>query len=147
MSDLAEAFRLASADLGKLEESLSELSRQPSHTRSYLSGDSEALVAAQLQNVVKQTVERAGGLLDSTLIVPVETTGQFRRITVRIRMSGTIESVFLVLHDLESKEPYLFIDQVDISAVPVRRHRRTNPHSAETQLRASFDVFGYMRGV
>ena len=147
MSTLLAEFRRSGANLGELQSSLETLQRRPTLQTLYFTGESEALVAAQLQDVVKQTIERTGGVLDSAQTLPVEQDGQVRRVAVRIRMRGTTENLFLALYELESKEPYLFLDSVDISAAPVRRRIRTRgtPPSEETNLRIGFEVFGYMR--
>lgn len=149
LSDLLTEFRRATANLTELRETLDTLQRQPALRTSYLSGGSEALVAAQLQNMVKQTIERAGGVLESTQIMAAEAGGPVRRIAVKIRMSGSIDSLFVALYELESKEPYLFVDQLDISAAPARRRpsKGAAKNSVQTRLRASFEVFGYMRNV
>ena len=92
----------------------------------YLTGDSETLVAAELQNLVRTIVERNGGRLESTQILPPVNEAAFRRVTLRVRMSVGVEGLFRILYDLESMLPYLFVDGLDI----VSRERRGGRQSA-----------------
>ncbi len=128
-----------------LRARLDELQRQPASQEGYLTGESETLVAADLQNLVRTVVERNGGRLESTQILPAQPEANFRRVTLRVRMSADTESLSRILYDLESMLPYLFLDSLDI----VSRERRSvsgQPGQAQGgALSVSYDVFGYMR--
>ena len=108
----------------------------------YLQGASEALVSADLQNRVKTVVQGNGGVLNSTQILDATSEEGFRRVAVRVRMSGGSEALYKVLYALETERPFLFVDNIDINA----RSMRAREGQAETiELMVSFDLFGYMR--
>lgn len=108
----------------------------------YLQGASEALVSADLQNRVKTVLQANGGVLNSTQILDTTSEEGFRRLAVRVRMSGGSEALYKVFHALETERPFLFVDNVDINARTVR----TREGQGETvELMVTFDLFGYMR--
>jgi general secretion pathway protein M len=83
-----------------------------------------------------------GGVLNSTQILDTTSEEGFRRLAVRVRMSGGSEALYKVFHALETERPFLFVDNVDINARTVR----TREGQGETvELMVTFDLFGYMR--
>lgn len=146
--NLAEAVSLrdrylslaaASAGIGGWTQSLSD---ESDGAAAYLQGASEALVSADLQNRVKTVVQDNGGVLNSTQILDSASEEGFRRVAVRVRMSGGSEALYKVLYVLETERPFLFLDNIDINARSVRA-REGQPETIE--LMVSFDLFGYMR--
>ena len=143
--DLLERYRRLADSRGSLRARLDEMRRQPLSQEGYLTGDSETLVAAELQNLVRTTVERNGGRLESTQILPPANEAGYRRVTLRVRMSVGGEGLFRILYDLESSLPYLFVDGVDIVSRD-RSGRRGGGKPADAgALGVSYDVSGYMR--
>ncbi len=148
---LIRQFRRSTATLDALRAEVEALEQQPALQTGYLGGETEALAAAELQNLVKVTIEAAGGVVNSTQVLPAEPSDGFRRITARVSMTGPIDSIFQAFHRLESMEPMLFLDNIDMGAQSRRRRRprgRGGEEVAEDPtLNANFDVYGYMRGV
>ena len=126
-----------------LRQQLQALREDPASQAGYLTGDSETLVAAELQNVVRSIVERGGGRLESTQILPAASEGAFRRVTLRVRMTTNTEGLSRILYDLESMLPYLFLDSLDI--VSSERRGRGTGQPKDSSLSVSYDVFGFMR--
>lgn len=143
---LRERYGRIAANSAGLGERLDALREQPVAEHAYLEGASESLVAAELQSRVKSAVQSNGGTLNSTQILDATTEAGFRRLAVRVRMSASTDALPKVLYALESSEPFLFIDNVDINARTVRRRETGGKGETETvELIASFDLFGYMR--
>lgn len=114
--------------------------------QAYLStSDTEALASAELQNIIKTAVTEAGGQLTSTQGMPGRAENDFVRIAVKVRMSGSIESLRTVLHSLDTNMPLLLVDQLDISPVRGARNRSTNKMDPSSQLNVSFEVISFMR--
>ena len=112
----------------------------------YLTGPSDALAAAALQDRVKSVIERAEGELRSTQILPaqaVETGVSARRTAVRIQFGVSVEGLQEVLYELETGEPYLFVDDLSIRERRVRRRR--NAPETEAVLDVSVEISGYVR--
>lgn len=140
---LLERFQLVGKKAEMLRGQLETLREAESASSGgYLTGDSETLVAADLQNLVRTTVERSGGRLESTQILPAEIDGDFRRVSLRVRMTADMSSLFRTMYDLESHSPYLFIDNIDIIS---RGSRRREDNDSGLAMSVAYDVFGYMR--
>ncbi|OQW79973.1 MAG: general secretion pathway protein GspM [Proteobacteria bacterium ST_bin11] len=123
-----------------------ELLNQQYQQQGYLSNsDTEALASAELQNIVKTAVTEAGGQLTSTQGLPGKAEEDFVRIAVKVRMSGSIETLRGVLHSLDTNVPLLLVDQLDISPVRGARNRTTNKMDPSSQLNVSFEVISFMR--
>jgi general secretion pathway protein M len=142
--DLLVRYRNLADSRARLRARLQEIQAEPSSQAGYLTGESETLVAAELQNLVRTTVERNGGRLESTQILPPVSEGAFRRVTLRVRMSTDTDGLFRILYDLESTLPYLFLDGLDIASRE-RRARRSISGPEGGGLSVGYDVYGYMR--
>ena len=67
-----------------------------------------------------------------------------RRATLRIQFGIDIKGLQKVLYQLETGQPYLFVDQLTVRQQRVRR--RSKELEQEPVLDVSFEVFGYVRG-
>ncbi|PPD35898.1 MAG: general secretion pathway protein GspM [Methylomonas sp.] len=123
-----------------------ELIKQQFLEQGYFSSSStEALASAELQNIVKTAVADAGGQLTSTQGLPGKLTDGFFRVAVKVRMTGSTESLVGVLHTIESAVPILVVDQLDINPVRGVRNRKTNKIDSSDQLNVSFQVVSFLR--
>jgi general secretion pathway protein M len=112
------------------------------------------IAATELQQQVKDVVESNGGNLVSTQILPANVEGGFTKVTIRVQMTSDTEALQKVLYDLESHEPLLFIDNLQVRARPVRQPRRRLRGNAQpppeapstVQLTTRFELAGFMRG-
>lgn len=113
----------------------------------YLSGGTDALAAAGLQDRVNVLVEGTGGSLRSIQPMPGIDEQGFRRITLRVQMTGTIEALFETLYVLEAGTPVLFIEDLNIQSRFIRQ-RVSNAGGQEAPeaplLTVGFDLSGYM---
>jgi general secretion pathway protein M len=144
--DMLLRYRRLADSRDALRQQLQVLQAQPASQEGYLTGESGTLVAAELQNLVRTIVERNGGRLESTQILPPTTEGQFQRITLRVRMSTDTEGVSHIFYELESMLPYLFIDGLDIVSRDRRGSRRPDGDTTEPDtLSVTYDVYGFLR--
>jgi general secretion pathway protein M len=131
--------------LGKAvhQDRLEELRIRQTGTGSYLSGATDALAAAELQERIRGLVIRHGGQLRSIQNLPARSDGGFRGIAVRVQFSANLSSFHLLLYELESEKPFVFVDNLDV------RNRRGNRQAAlknlDPQLTIRFDLSGYLR--
>lgn len=137
--------RAAARDRTALEAELARLkARRPAV--GLLSGASDALAAAELQNRLKSAAERSAGEFRSVQILPPRDEGPFRRITVRAEMKVRLGELVHITHQLESGSPLLFLDNVELRVEPGSRSARITESSEEDPLLyVAFDVSGYMR--
>ena len=133
--ELLQRYEALAEQRSLLADHLAKQQKRAGSTAGYLTGPSDALAAAQLQDRVKSVVEAAGGELRSTQILPataLEGDLGFRRATLRVRFIVTIEGLETTLYELETGQPYLIIDDVTVRQERVRRRRdeaERNPSS------------------
>ena len=110
--------------------------------------DTAALASADLQTRIKDTVNRAGGELISTQVIPERQEERFTRVAVKLRMTGSTQVLRDVLHSIESGAPFLFVENLNIRPIRIAQPQLPGrkPGKVEDKLSIDFDVVGYMRG-
>lgn len=120
--------------------------KQQYRERGYFSNrDTVALASADLQKFIKTAISQAGGELTSTQVLPSSNKSGFNQISIKVRMSGDIEALRNVLHEIESSVPIVVIDQVDIRPERGRRNRKTRKIEPSNKLNVNFQVVSFMR--
>jgi general secretion pathway protein M len=142
---LARYERLAAGRL-ELEAQVKELRDRQSTQGNYLTGGTDALAAADLQDRVNAIIAANNGTLRSIQVLPAEDEGGYRRVAMRLQVTATTSALFNIVYALESETPLLFIDNFDVQA---RRKRNVNTDQPqqETILTIGLDLFGYLPGV
>lgn len=143
---LSHYQRLAAARPA-LEKQVQQASARQTSQAYYLSGGTDALAAAGLQDQVNALIQEKSGSLRSIQPMPGIDEQGFRRITLRVQMSATIDALFETLYAFESGTPILFVENLDIQSRVVRR--RSNDASVQRVsdaplLTVGFDLSGYM---
>ena len=127
---------------------LEEIKRQGKAEGRLIARDTAALASADLQTLIKEAVNRAGGELISTQVIPEHKEEQFNRVAVKVRMTGSTQALRDVLHSFESGHPILLVDNLNIRPIrnvhPVLPGRK--PGKVTDKLSVDFDVIGYIRG-
>ncbi len=144
---LLQRYRSLASQRPELSARLAGLEQQAAKAGGYLKGPSDALAAAELQDHARAIIDGAGGSLRSTQILPVSAEDSkvpVRRATLRIQLGISIEGLQKVLYELETGQPYLFVDQLTVRQQRMRR--RSAEAEQEPVLDVSFEVFGYVRG-
>ena len=110
----------------------------------YLRGTTAALASAELQDLVKQSVEAGGGRIIANTSNPPKDDGQYRVVTANFQLNVSNANLRRVLHALETREPYLFTDTLIIrSQVPFGF--RPQSGIPEPDLFVQMDVSGVAR--
>lgn len=136
----------AGPDPAALEIELRKLKSKRAAAPGLLTGPSEALAAAELQNRLKTATEAARGTFRSAQALPARDEGPYRRVAVRAQMSVKLGELVRILHDLESSQPYLFIDQMSVRVLtPFQSVKSAQAESQEPDLDVIFDLHGYLR--
>ena len=144
--ELLQRYEALAEQRSLLADRLAEEQERAASAAGYLTGPSDALAAAELQDRVKSVVEGAGGELRSTQILPAEELEAdlgFRRTALRVHFVVTIDGLEETLYELETGQPYLIIDEVTVRQERARR-RRSEPQ-AQPMLDVSLELFGYVR--
>lgn len=122
---------------------LDEIKQNGARQGQFILRDSPALASADLQTRIKSAITQASGELISTQVIPERKEDPFTRISVKVRMTGSIEAVREVLYAFESENPILFIENFNIR--PFRFAPSPNGKQIVERLSVDFDVIGYMR--
>ena len=126
-------------------ENIERIKQQYQQQNYFSTRDTEALTSADLQKFIKTAISRAGGQLTSTQVLPARNEDGLNRVSVKVRMSGDIEALRSVLHDIESSVPVMIVDQIDIRPVRGKRNRKTRKIKSSNKLNVNFQVAGFMR--
>ena len=99
--------------------------------------------------MVKKISVREKGQVLSTQIVTAKQEQGFTRVTLRVRMKGSLESLVAVFYALETGNPYLFLDDVSLRGRAVVRQRsaaiKKAGASRQRLLDAEFSLSAYIR--
>ena len=109
--------------------------------RHFLKGASPALAAAELQEQAKKILDENGGKLSSIQILPHKDDDLYRKVTVSLQLTAPLAAVKAMLYALESKQPYLFID--NFVARVTNNLAVRNEAATEPDLIVQFDLIGY----
>lgn len=144
--DLLARYGWLAAGRADLEAQVKELQERQSTQGNYLSGGTDALAAADLQERVNAIITANGGTLRSIQVLPAEDESGYRRVAMRLQVTSTTAALFNIVFALEAETPLLFIDNFDVQA---RRKRRTSTEQdqQETILTIGLDLFGYLPAV
>jgi len=109
----------------------------------YIRADTEPLAAAAVQEHLKRAVGLHGGELRSVQSLPNLQEEDLTRVGLRVVMTGALSSTIHVLYELETGEPYLFVDNLQIQSIKRRRQRKQEQQPVDT-LSIRIDVYGYL---
>ncbi len=109
----------------------------------YIRADTEPLAAAAVQEHLKRAVGLHGGELRSVQSLPSLPEEDLTRVGLRVVMTGALSPMIHVLYELETGEPYLFVDNLQIQSIKRRRQRKQEQQPADT-LSIRVDVYGYL---
>lgn len=108
----------------------------------FLKGASSALALAELQEMVRATIDTNGGRVMNSSSVQGSTPkdeGPYRQVAATFTLNANNVNLRRVLYALETSEPYLFIDSVVIQP-QISSGFRPTPGSAEPEMFVQLDV-------
>ncbi len=143
LTGLLERYRQVNARKSQLEAELQAVRQRLSDNNYYLAASTPALAAAELQKQVKQVVEAQGAKLVSTQNIDSVSNDAPARIAIRVRMSGDVDALTRVLHELEGGRPLLFVENMAIRSLRQVRGRGRE-RTTDFSLDINFDLVGYL---
>lgn len=126
-------------------ENIERIKQQYQRQNYFSTRDTVALASADLQRFIKSAISQAGGQLTSTQVLPSSSKNGFNRITVKVRMTGDIEFLRSVLHEIESSTPVMIVNQIDVRPVRGQRNRKTRKIEPSNKLNVNFQAVSFMR--
>ncbi|MBV8889764.1 MAG: hypothetical protein JO305_08875 [Alphaproteobacteria bacterium] len=103
-----------------------------------LDGSSDAIASANLQSHIEELASPLGVTIGSTESMPIETRGPYRRIGLRLMVSGEYQSLLKLVAALEASRPPLVLDNLQIHAKMNWGLASPNPN-----LDAALEVYGF----
>jgi hypothetical protein len=130
--------RIAARDEKLLPQYEALISRQKS-AGNHLRSDTPAVAGAELQRTVKAITSANDTQIVSTQIQPFGDELGFVRVTLRVRVRGTLPAILQSFYDIETDDVHMFIENVVLrDNVAGRAEPRVRPMDAE------FDLVAYM---
>ncbi|MBE0623372.1 MAG: hypothetical protein IH606_01045 [Burkholderiales bacterium] len=140
LEDRLVRYQRLAASRGELTRRLAQVRALDS--RSYfLKSAVPALAAGEIQELEKSLIEANGGRLASMQIEPHKDEGAFRRVAVNVQMLGNIGTIQNVLRVLETRKPFLFVDNLNVRSL--RADAMKEAALPEAGLVVQFDLIGY----
>ena len=131
-------YRRVAAQAPSLRAALDAM-RTKDARRFFLRNTAANLAGAELQEVVKSTIEQAGGRITTSQSPAPREDGGFRQIVANVQFFATTPNLQRILHALETREPLLVIDNITIR--PTNAFRGFKPAAGqEPEVNVQLDV-------
>lgn len=114
---------------------LAERSEAAMHSGIFLTGETDALRAANLQTLVTEVAQSQGVRLSSTRALPIQEANGLRFIGVQAEFEADLRQLQAMILAVEARRPYLFIQSLQVAPTAGRR-----PDSEELKVR--FGIVG-----
>jgi general secretion pathway protein M len=149
MNNQLEVYQRVARHGEQYQMQYQQLQRSQRRDRRYLQSESESLATAELQRIAKQSISGNKGEILSTQVMRMTEEEGFNRVAVRIRMKSALDDMVKIFHALETRKPYLFVENVNVRSRNVKRRRKPSTKAIEDAialLDIDFYLSGYMRG-
>jgi Tfp pilus assembly protein PilO len=135
-SMLAPRLSVAAAALPALRSEVTKLRAAVSASRITLNGTSDAIASANLQSQIEKLATAGGVAIGRTEAITAENRGSYRKVGLRIAVSGDYEALIKLLAAIETGVPPLVLANLQIRPAA----------SGNARMEVSFEVYGY-RGI
>jgi len=82
----------------------------------FVKGATAALAGADLQDVARAVIESNNGRILSSQLLPHKDENGVRQVNATIQMTANIQNLRQIVHAMEGREPYLFLDNLTVRA-------------------------------
>ncbi|MFI3137952.1 MAG: type II secretion system protein GspM [Methylococcaceae bacterium] len=106
---------------------------------------SPALASAELQAFIKNIIVAAGGVLESTQVLPQVEEDDLIHIAVNVRLTGDIPLLRSILYQIETTKPLKLVEELDLRPIRGVRNRMTGKLEDMGTVSINLQVAGYMR--
>lgn len=126
------------AELPALRQRQAQLQATAGHNKLTLDGPSDAVASAGLQSHLTELAAAAGVTIGSTESLPTQRQNGYRRLGLRLLVSGPYDALIKLLARIELATPPLLVDSLQMHSLQRRRGATT-----VASLDASLEVFGF----
>jgi general secretion pathway protein M len=142
---LTPRLSAAAAELPELRARLAELQAAATTRKIALDGASDAIAAANLQSRIEELASAAGVTIGSTEGLAAENRGAYRRIGLRLAISGDYDAMVKLLAAIETAAPPLILSNVQFHGVLRQMGQPPMGQPQTSRLDAGFEVYGFRR--
>ena len=133
-----ETYRRVAAQAPELRLALDAM-RAKDGRRFFLRNTAPNLAGAELQELVKSAIEGGGGRITTSQSPAPREDGGFRQIVASVQFFATVPNLQRILHAIETREPYLAVENVTIR--PTNAFRGFKPAAGqEPEVNVQLDV-------
>jgi general secretion pathway protein M len=104
-----------------------------------------ALAAAELQAFIKNIIVTAGGVLESTQVLPQTEEEDLVHIAVNVRLTAEIPLLRSILYQIETAKPLKLVEELDVRPIRGIRNRMTGQLEDMGTVSINMQVASYMR--
>jgi len=137
---LAPRLSAAAAELPELRARLAELQAAAKTRDIVIDGASNAIAAANLQSRPEELAKSVGVTIGSTEGIAAENRGGYRRVGLRLAISGEYEAIIKLLAAIETAAPPLVLSNMQFHGV-----LRPTAQAQSSRLDAGVEVYGFRR--
>jgi general secretion pathway protein M len=143
--DLLHRYRQLAAQRDSVAENLATMREDQDLLVGYINEASDALAAAEIQDSASKAITSSGGEMKSVQTTAAQSLDEqqgTRQIGLKFQFSATIDGLASALYELETADPYLFVDSLKVTT-PGSQHASRGA-AVEPKLDVRIEVFGYM---
>ena len=111
----------------------------------FLNGDDISLVLADLQTRVGQVISSNKGTLIQTRQLENTKENGVTKPGLSVQFRGATKDVYKILHELESRQPFLFIEKAQIQLFGDHANRRLVSGKIPALLQVEIEIVGYIQ--
>ncbi|MBL1140412.1 MAG: hypothetical protein HND53_00080 [Proteobacteria bacterium] len=127
--------------INQVKNEIKRLTETETNQSNFLEGNAPAIIAADLQKIIKTIVQANGGNLVSTHAITGKNDDSHPKVTIKVHMQVDMEALQAVLYNLTTHKPLLFTDNILIQRRTVSNKRKSNSSGL---IEVRFDVTGYL---
>ncbi|MFK8068601.1 MAG: type II secretion system protein GspM [Gammaproteobacteria bacterium] len=119
---------------------------QSTDTINFMQKMAPSLAAAKLQQQIKSLLEKNQGQLISTQPIPAQPEDMVTPIMIKVHIKSNTKALLHILHNLESSQPLVFIQNLQIQSVGRNKKKANNRSQNKVikPLNTRFDLKVYM---
>lgn len=132
-------------DRKEVVDAVEGIKRQINALGVFNAGNTEALALAEMQQKIKEAVAASEGNLMSTQALEQQQVDGLTKILVRVRFAGRVETLKNVLYGLETAQPYMLVENLQITSVRGMRNPKTRKIEPVDKVNVMMDVVSFMQ--
>jgi general secretion pathway protein M len=141
LTERLDRYRRVAAQAPEYRKSL-EAMRERDSRRFFLKNTAPNLAGAELQELVRSSIESNGGRITTSQNQAPRDEGRFRQITVSVQFFASTPSLQKILYAIESGPPYLLVENMTLR--PLNAFRGFKPAAGqEPEVNVQLDAAGY----